>query len=243
MTGDHSQAPSALPAHVAIIMDGNGRWAESRGLPRTEGHRAGIESVREVTTTSAELGLRQLTLYAFSTENFSRPRHEVTLLMRFLREFLGRERPTIMENNIQLRAIGDLSRLPTRVRDSLDAVIAESATNDGMVLCLALAYGARQEIVDAARALARQVQAGQLQPEEIDESHLTAELYDPRMPDPDLLIRTAGEMRLSNFLLWQLSYSELYITPTCWPDFRREALQEALQAYAVRTRTYGGLRR
>lgn len=229
------------PAHVAIIMDGNGRWAETRGLPRTEGHRAGIDSVREVTTSCAELGLEQLTLYAFSTENWKRPWTEVAMLMRMLREFLVRERPTIMDNDIRLRAIGEIDRLPKRVRQTLAETIELSAGNEGMVLCLALSYGARQEIVDATRAIASKVQEGVLHPDDIDELVFARHLYDPDMRDPDLLVRTASEMRLSNFLLWQISYAELYVSDVCWPEFRKAELLAALDAYTQRKRKFGGL--
>jgi undecaprenyl diphosphate synthase len=230
-----------LPRHVAVIMDGNGRWAEARRLPRTRGHAEGVESVRAVTRACARRKLQQLTLYAFSEENWKRPRLEVRLLMRLLRRFLVRERREIMDNDIRLTAIGRLQRLPDDVRRELEKTREISAGNRGMVLNLALSYGGRQEIVDAMQAIARRVRAGQLEPDAITEEVVTAHLYQPDMPAPDLLIRTAGEVRVSNFLLWQIHYTELHVTPTCWPDFRDEALDEALAEYARRERKFGGL--
>ena len=231
----------SLPRHVAIIMDGNGRWASARRLPRTRGHAEGVESVRAITRASAKRKLGQLTLYAFSEENWKRPRREVRLLMRLLRRFLVRERDEIMDNAIRLTAIGRLDRLPDDVRKELETTREMSAGNDGMVLNLALSYGGRQELVDAMRAIARRVKSGELDPEAITEEVITAHLYQPDMPAPDLLIRTAGEYRVSNFLLWQISYTELYVTPTCWPGFRAEQLDKALAAYARRERKFGGL--
>ena len=230
-----------LPGHVAIIMDGNGRWARARGLPRSRGHAAGVESVRAVTRLCARKGLRQLTLYAFSEENWKRPAREVELLMRLLRRFLIRERGEIMENDIRLTAIGRLHRLPADVRKELEKSREMSAGNAGMVLNLALSYGGRQEIVDAVTAIAERVRNGELAPEDITEEVITAHLYQPEMPPPDLLIRTAGEMRVSNFLLWQISYTELFVTPVTWPEFREEGLEEAFAAYRGRVRKFGGL--
>ena len=230
-----------LPGHVAIIMDGNGRWARARGLPRSRGHAAGVESVRAVTRLCARKGLRQLTLYAFSEENWKRPAREVELLMRLLRRFLIRERGEIMENDIRLTAIGRLHRLPADVRTELEKSREMSAGNGGMVLNLALSYGGRQEIVDAVTAIAERVRNGELAPEDITEEVITAHLYQPEMPPPDLLIRTAGEMRFSNFLLWQVSYTELHVTQACWPEFREEQLEEAFESYRRRVRKFGGL--
>jgi undecaprenyl diphosphate synthase len=230
-----------LPGHVAIIMDGNGRWAKARRLPRTRGHAEGVESVRTVTRHGARRKLGQLTLYAFSEENWKRPAREVRLLMRLLRRFLIRERGEIMDNDIRLEAIGRIDRLPADVRKELDKTREMSATNRGMVLNLALSYGGRQEIVDAMRAIARRVEAGELKPDDITEEMVTAHLYQPEMPPPDLLIRTAGEMRVSNFLLWQISYTELFVTQITWPEFREEALEEAFAAYRGRVRKFGGL--
>ncbi|MEM8885474.1 MAG: polyprenyl diphosphate synthase [Planctomycetota bacterium] len=230
-----------LPAHVAIIMDGNGRWAETRGLARTRGHAEGVESVRAITRECARLKLQQLTLYAFSEENWKRPRREVSLLMRLLRRFLVGERGEIMDNDIRLTAVGRLDRLPDDVRRELDKTRALSEHNKGMVLCLALSYGGRQELVDAARAVAEQARDGTIEPDAIDEELLDRHLYQPHMPPVDLMIRTAGEMRLSNFLLWQVSYAELYVADVCWPAFREEQLHAALEAYSKRTRKFGGL--
>jgi undecaprenyl diphosphate synthase len=232
---------AALPRHIAIIMDGNGRWARARGLSRTRGHAAGVESVRAVTRACARRGIGQLTLYAFSEENWKRPKREVELLMRLLRRFLMRERREIMDNDIRLTAIGRLSRLPASVAKELEASRELSKGNRGMVLNLALSYGGRQEIVDAVRAIAARVERGELSPDDITEETITAHLYQPDMPPPDLLIRTAGEMRFSNFLLWQVSYTELHVTPACWPEFREEHLDEALESYARRVRKFGGL--
>jgi undecaprenyl diphosphate synthase len=230
-----------VPGHVAIIMDGNGRWAKARRLPRTRGHAEGVESVRAVTRHGARRKLRQLTLYAFSEETWKRPAREVRLLMRLLRRFLIRERGEIMENDIRLEAIGRIDRLPADVRRELDKTREMSEANRGMVLNLALSYGGRQEIVDAMRAIARRVEAGELKPDDITEEVVTAHLYQPQMPPPDLLIRTAGEMRVSNFLLWQISYTELFVTPVTWPEFREEGLEEAFRVYRGRVRKFGGL--
>ena len=234
-------AASGVPRHIAIIMDGNGRWAREHKQPRTRGHYMGVESVRTVTRACARRGLGQLTLYAFSEENWKRPRHEVRVLMRLLRRFLISERDEIMQNGIRLTAIGRIDRLPADVRKALDKTREMSAQNTGMVLCLALSYGGRQEIVDSVRAVCRRVLAGEMKPEDVTQEVITAHLYQPEMPPPDLLIRTAGEMRISNFLLWQLSYTELVVTPVCWPGFREDELDGALRAYASRVRTFGGL--
>jgi undecaprenyl diphosphate synthase len=229
-----------LPRHLAIIMDGNGRWAQRQGLVRTAGHEAGAKSIRTVTTECARLGLERLTLYAFSHENWRRPRAEVAFLMRLLKKFLVGERPTLTENRVRLTAIGRLDDLPAAARRELDRTIELTAGFEGLNLCLALSYGGRAEIVDACRALAREVAAGRLAAEDIDEAALAARLYQPGR-DPDLLVRTAGELRVSNFLLWQISYSELHVTPACWPEFGVEELHAALRAYAGRTRKFGGL--
>ncbi|MHC4956088.1 MAG: polyprenyl diphosphate synthase [Planctomycetota bacterium] len=230
-----------LPRHVAVIMDGNGRWAESRGLRRTRGHAEGVESVRAVTRECARIGIGQLTLFAFSEENWKRPRREVSLLMRLLRRFLIGERDEIMDNNIRLTAVGRIDRLPADVRSALDKTREMSSGNDGMNLCLALSYGGQQEIVDAMRAIMERVRKGELDPESLSRETIQEHLYQPNMPSVDLMIRTAGEMRISNFLLWELSYAELYVTSACWPAFREEALAEALASYARRTRKFGGL--
>ena len=230
-----------LPRHVAIIMDGNGRWAEARGQRRIKGHRAGAESVRAITRHAARLGLEQLTLFAFSTENWKRPRHEVTYLWRLLRRYLVEERGELMENGIRLTAIGRLDELPGHVRQALDETRRLTERNPKMTLCLALNYGGRTEMVDAARRVAQDVVAGRLAPEAIDEAALAARMYQPSMPSLDLLVRTAGEQRVSNFLLWQLSYAEICVVDTAWPDFREEELEAVLAEYGTRERRFGGL--
>ena len=230
-----------LPRHIAIIMDGNGRWATARGLPRVLGHHAGAEAVRRVVEAACELGVKVLTLYAFSWENRDRPAEEIRELMQLLERFLRAETPRLLANRIRLRAIGRLDELPTGVVRGLQRVMEQTAAGDQMTLVLALSYGGRQELVDAARRLAQRVQQGTLRPEEIDEAHLAQQLYAPDLPDPDLLIRTSGEQRLSNFLLWQSSYAELYVTPTRWPDFSKEDLAEAIAEYERRDRRFGKL--
>jgi undecaprenyl diphosphate synthase len=230
-----------FPRPVAIIMDGNGRWAERRGMRRIQGHREGIASVREITTECARMGVESLTLYSFSVENWKRPRAEVRYLMRLLRLFLVRERKTLMDNDVRLCAMGRLDDLPPAARDELARTEELTRGNGGMLLRLALSYGSRAEIADAVTALARDVRAGRLEPDDIGEETLRRYLYDPLTPDPDLLIRTAGEMRLSNFLLWQISYAEIYVSEVCWPAFRRAELLDALRAYAQRQRKFGAL--
>ena len=230
-----------FPEHIAVIMDGNGRWAQERGMRRVLGHREGITSVREITTECARMGVKSLTLYAFSVENWKRPRPEVRYLMRLLRRFLIDERPTLRENDVRLKAIGRLEALPAEALAELRRTEEESASHQGMLLRLALSYGSRTELADAVRGVCADVQAGRLDPDTIDEETLRAYLYDPQTPDPDLMIRTAGEMRLSNFLLWQLSYAEIYVSPVCWPQFRKEELMNALADYARRVRKFGGL--
>jgi undecaprenyl diphosphate synthase len=231
----------ALPRHVAIIMDGNGRWAERLGLRRIFGHREGIGSVREITTECARLRIESLTLYAFSVENWKRPSPEVRYLMQLLRRFLIQERPTLMDNGVRLRAIGRIGDLPEEAREELSATERMTGGNPGMLLRLALSYGSRTEIADAVRRIAEDAREGALDPAAVDEETLRGYLYDPATPDPDLLIRTAGEMRLSNFLLWQASYTELYVSDVCWPEFRTRELHQALRAYAGRKRKFGGL--
>ena len=238
MAGDASQ-PTALPRHVAVIMDGNGRWASARGLPRLEGHRAGAESVRSTITACRERGIEALTLYSFSTENWARPEDEVTGLMSLLAEYLRDELTELLENGVRLRAIGELDRLPGEVQMLLGGVVAATSANTGLQLVLALSYGSRAEITSAVRDLAGQVQRGELAPEDIDDKLISGHLYTRDLPDPDLLIRTSGELRLSNFLLWQLAYAELYVTDVAWPDFREDHLDEALAAYGCRQRRFG----
>ena len=230
-----------FPDHLAIIMDGNGRWARRRGWMRVRGHQEGIDSVRQITTECARLGVQSLTLYAFSVENWKRPRKEISFLMKLLGDFLIAERPTLAKNDIRLRAIGRVGDLPEAALAELRETERLTADNGGMVLRLALSYGSRTELADAARALAADVESGVLDKEAIDEETLRSYLYDPATPDPDLVIRTAGEMRLSNFLLWQASYSELYVAECGWPEFREPQLHEAIRSYTSRVRKFGGL--
>ena len=234
--------PKSLPKHIAIIMDGNGRWATSQGLPRVLGHRAGAEAVHRVTEACCELGIPALTLYAFSWENWSRPSEEVQELMGLLVEFLAQELDALRTKQVRLRAIGRLHELPGQVRTRLDQCIEDTAHFSRMTLTLALSYGGRQEIVDATQQIAKLVQDGRLRPEQIDEEVVSRHLYLPELPDPDLLIRTSGEQRISNFLLWQISYCELYVTPTLWPDFTKAQLVEALLDYQKRDRRFGKTR-
>lgn len=230
-----------LPRHVALIMDGNGRWAAARGLPRLAGHRAGARAVREVVRAARELGLGHLTLYAFSTENWQRPSAEVEALMTLLAEYLVEEREELTARGIELRAIGDLPRLSPRVRRLLAEVGVATRGLGGMRLTLALAYGGRDEVVRAARRLAAEVAAGRLWPEQVDERLFGSRLDTAGTPDPDLVIRTGGESRLSNFLLWQSAYAELHVTEVAWPDFGRAELERALAWYAGRQRRFGGV--
>ena len=230
-----------VPAHVAIIMDGNGRWATQRGFPRIAGHREGVKAARAIVRAGDRLGLRYLTLYAFSTENWSRPEDEVTMLMRLLEESIYRELPELMERNVRLRVIGRPTGVPTPVRRGLDHVVHETRHNTGMTVLMAFNYGGRDELLDAFRALASRVQAGELKPEDISEADISGALYTDGIPDPDLLIRTSGEMRISNFLLWQIAYTELFITPTLWPDFGPPDLYRAIAEFQGRTRRFGGV--
>lgn len=231
----------AIPQHIAIIMDGNGRWAKARNLPRRDGHRAGADSVEECLKACGDLGVQYLTLYAFSSENWKRPAAEVTALMGLLAHFLKEKTPSLMKNNIRLQVIGQLERLPKRNQRQLHESIAKTAANDGLTLIVALSYGSREEIVEAARKLMEEAQAGTLQPSELTNDIFATHLYTAGTPDPDLLIRTSGECRVSNFLLWQISYAEMVITPTFWPDFRREHLESAIADYQQRQRRFGGL--
>lgn len=230
-----------LPKHIAIIMDGNGRWAERRHLPRIAGHRAGVKMTREIVDTCARLGVPCLTLYAFSLENWRRPQAEVTFLMRLLREYLKREMPSIHENNIRFLAIGRSAELPDAVRKDIDESMRMTARNTGMKLAVALNYGGRAELVDAFNAMLENVRANGLSAFRADEQTISNHLYTAGLPDPDLLIRTSGEMRVSNFLLWQIAYAEIYVTETLWPDFSRARLLEALIDFQKRERRYGGL--
>lgn len=236
-----SQAPDHLPKHIAIIMDGNGRWARTRGLPRIEGHRRGVASVRRTTEQCVRLGIEQLTLYCLSSENWRRPEAELSFLMCLLEQYLVEERGLLMEQRVRLSMIGRRDGLPAETLAALDQTAALTAGNDGMKLCLAINYGARAEIVEAARRLACEVRDGRLDAESIDEDRFSAALDTAGMADPDLLIRTAGEMRVSNFLLWQISYAELWVTDAAWPDFDEGQLDAALASYASRERRFGGL--
>jgi undecaprenyl diphosphate synthase len=229
----------SIPRHVAIIMDGNGRWAERRGLSRIEGHRAGLESVRAVVRAAHELGVRWLTLYAFSLENWNRPKPEVDELMRLLERYLELEIEEVHRNGIQVRAIGRVDRLAASARARIEAAVARTRGNREMTLVFAVSYGGRAEIVDAVRRLLRDAESGKVDPDQLDEKTFAAYLYDPELPDPDLLIRTGAESRVSNFLLWQIAYSELYTTDAMWPEFRKQHLVEAIADYQTRERRFG----
>jgi undecaprenyl diphosphate synthase len=231
--------PDAIPRHVAIIMDGNGRWAERRGLSRNEGHRAGLESVREVVRAAHELGVQVLTLYAFSSENWSRPKAEVEELMRLLDHYIDVELEDVMRNGIRVRAMGRLDRVPPHTRRKLEDAIRRTRDNGEMQLVFALSYGGRQEIVDATRRILRDCEQGKLDADHLDEKTFAEYLYEPDLRDPDLLIRTGGESRVSNFLLWQIAYTELYVTELMWPDFRKSHLVDALIEYQSRERRFG----
>jgi undecaprenyl diphosphate synthase len=238
---DAGLRPATLPGHIAIIMDGNGRWAQQRGLPRIEGHRHGVQSVRATVEECCRLGVRQLTLYCFSSENWKRPQIELDLLMVLLEQYLIQERQEILDQNIRFRTIGRREGLPAKVLEEVDENVRLSRDNTGLCLCLAINYGSRMELTDACRELARRSARGELDPERITEETVAGALYTAGMPDPDLLIRTASEMRVSNFLLWQISYAELWVTDKCWPDFDVPTLHEALREYARRERRFGGL--
>ncbi len=233
------QAKAGLPKHVGIIMDGNGRWAKQRSLPRVEGHRQGVESVRMVVRAAGEIGIKYLTLYAFSMENWNRPKEEVDTLMKYLARYLKNEIPELDRNNVRLEAIGQIYRLPEFAQEQLEKTKAALAGNNGLTLILALSYGGRVEIVEAVRSIAAKVKKGELDAAEISEQTISQHLYTRQWPDPDLIIRTSGEMRVSNFLLWQISYAEFVVTPTLWPDFRKQQFFEALEEYARRHRRFG----
>jgi len=229
------------PEHVAIIMDGNGRWATRRGLPRVAGHREGVKTARAIVRAADTLGLRYLTLYAFSSENWSRPEDEVSTLLSLLERAIRSELPELMERNVRLRVLGRKNGVPLQVRRGIDHVVHATRDNTGLGLMMAFNYGGRDELIDACRALARRVQAGELRPEDIGETEIQRALYTADVPDPDLLIRTSGEMRVSNFLLWQIAYTELWITPTLWPDFGAADLYGAIAEFQRRTRRFGGV--
>ena len=233
------KALAVLPAHVAIIMDGNGRWAKERSLPRVEGHRRGAESVRSVLRTAARLGVKYLTLYAFSVENWNRPQDEVDTLMKYLARYLKSEQREMNNNNVKLQSIGQTSRLPEFVRDQLEATRESLSQNTGTTLTLALSYGGRTELVDAVRGIAEKARDGEIDPAKISEQTISGHLYTSDMPDPDLLIRTSGEMRVSNFLLWQISYAELVVTDRLWPDFGEPEFFAAMEEFAGRNRRFG----
>ena len=233
--------PARLPRHIAIIMDGNGRWAARQGKPRTEGHARGAHSVDVITEECCRLGIGQLTLYCLSSENWKRPKPEIDFLMALLKEYLLAERQKILDQNIRFTVIGRRSGLPDEVLAEIDENVRLTQHNTGLTLCLAINYGSRAEIVDAVRVLAERVNRGDIQPEDIDEAAISGALYTGGMPDPDLLVRTAGEMRVSNYLLWQISYAELWVTPKFWPDFDAALLHEALRDFARRERRFGGL--
>jgi len=228
-----------LPQHIAIIMDGNGRWAKKRALPRAMGHRAGMKAVREATKSCRDLGVKYLTLYAFSAENWKRPKSEVDTLMRFLNEYIDKELPSFLKNRIKMNFIGRITGLPDFVRPKLKKAMQLTKDCDEMTLNVALNYSGRGEIIDAAKRFASEVKAGKLEIDGLDEKKFGEFLYTAGQPDPDLLIRTSGEMRISNFLLWQISYAELYITPKLWPDFRKEDLVDAITEYQKRERRFG----
>lgn len=234
--------PERLPRHVAVIMDGNGRWAQARHLPRIEGHRRGVKTVRLIVEECARLGIGQLTLYCFSSENWKRPQRELDMLMQLLQQYVIEERSEIMRQGLRFTTIGRRDGLSAKVLREVDTTIEVSRANEGMTLCLALNYGARSEIVDAMRSIARAVARGETSPDDIDEECISRHLYTAGMTDPDLVIRTAGEMRISNFLLWQISYAELWVTNKCWPEFREPDLHQAFKDFAARDRRFGGLK-
>jgi undecaprenyl diphosphate synthase len=246
MPGDESLPKLDVPAerrprHIAIIMDGNGRWARRQNLPRIAGHQRGVDSVRRTTEECARLKIEQLTLYCLSSENWKRPQPEINFLMHLLEQYMIEERATIMENNVRVRMLGRRDDIPEQVLAELDKTVAMSSTNSGLWLNLAINYGGRAELVDAMRNIACRVQANQLAPPDVSEATIEAHLYTAGMPDPDLLIRTAGEMRVSNFLLWQVSYAEIWVTDKCWPEFDEATLHEAIRNFAARERRFGGL--
>lgn len=238
-TSDMPRQAGKVPVHVAIIMDGNGRWAKARGLDRSAGHVEGVNTVRRITEAASGAGISYLTLYAFSTENWNRPQTEVDALMHLIGIAIERETPELIRNNVRLTMIGDMDRMPAEALARLDRCVDATAHCTGLTLCLALSYSARWELTEAARRISREVAEGRLNAEEIDENAISGFLTTASMPDPDLLIRTGGDQRVSNFLLWQIAYSEIYFTPTYWPDFSKEQFQQALDSYAGRERRFG----
>ena len=235
--------PERIPRHVAIIMDGNGRWATGQGLSRIMGHARGYETVREIVRASGDLGLMALTLYTFSTENWRRPKDETDAIMELIEQATRNDLPEMMENKVRLRVSGRFSELPKSLQEALSDSMATTANNTGLILNLALNYGGRQELLDAVRGACRQIAEGRIKAEDINEEHFSDLLYTAGLPDPDLLIRTAGEMRVSNFLLWQIAYAEIYVTPTLWPDFGKKDLMLAIVDYQKRVRKFGGITR
>ena len=231
-----------VPAHIAIIMDGNGRWAKEKGQIRLKGHQAGMESLREIVRASSDMGVKVLTVYAFSTENWKRPVEEVSGIFALLVRYVAKELKELKENNVQIRMLGDIDPLPADAKKAAQEAVDSTKDNTGLVFCIAINYGGRAEIVRAAKLLAKQAAEGQLDPEKIDEAAFASHLYTADLPDPDLIIRTGGEMRLSNFLTWQSAYSELYVTDTYWPDFTPDKLKEAIEAFNGRDRRYGGIK-
>ncbi|MGB2402894.1 MAG: isoprenyl transferase [Akkermansiaceae bacterium] len=240
-TSTHMKNSHDIPRHIAIIMDGNGRWANARGLPRAEGHRAGAKSVKAMVDTCQELGIEYLTLYAFSSENWKRPKKEVDALMDLLEKFLREKLPDMLKQNVRFHSIGRHDLLPEKCRKQIQQATADTQNNTGLNLILALSYGSREEITDAARTIAIKTAAGEINPNDIDNELFADHLYTSHFPDPDLLIRTSGEQRISNFLLWQISYSEILISPKNWPDFRGADLKEAVEEYARRHRRFGAV--
>ena len=234
-----AKAQELLPRHVAVIMDGNGRWAKEQGLPRAEGHRRGAESAKAITRIASDIGIRYLTLYTFSTENWNRPKTEIDAIMAYLVYYVKKETPELDKHNVRLEVIGQVYRLPEKVQNQLEKSKKQLSKNTGLTLVLALNYGARAEIVDATRIIAEKIESGELVSEDIDETLMGMHLYTSQIPDPDLLIRTSGEMRLSNFLLWQASYSEMVVAQVLWPEFRKAAFFTALEEYAKRHRRFG----
>lgn len=228
-----------IPLHVAVIMDGNGRWAKKRGLPRVKGHQEGVKSIKAVARACTEYDIKYLTLYAFSTENWDRPKDEVNFLMNLLTKYLDEIREELRKQNARFNVIGDISKLPREARDKIRRNMDESRTNTGLTFTLALSYSGRSEIVRAVKKIGEEVDSGRIRPEEINENVISSHLYTHDMPDPDLLIRTSGEFRVSNFLLWQISYAEIYVTPTLWPDFREDGFLKALSEFEKRERRFG----
>ncbi len=236
-----AESQRRIPQHIAIIMDGNGRWAQRRELPRIEGHRHGVRSVRRIVEECARLGIKQLTLFCLSSENWKRPSHELDFLMHLLEQYMIEERSLLMEQGIRVQVIGRREGIPDRVLNEINKTIEITSRNQGTTLCLAINYGGRGEIADALQKIARQIENGDLTPDQIDEQLIAENLYTSGMVDPDLLIRTSGEMRISNFLLWQISYAELWVTEKFWPEFEESDLHEAMGVYATRNRRFGGL--